>query len=319
MKIHLVGIRNCPRKEETRIAMVCPTTFPSMDNVSDNFAIFIRIYNAIIGFLNITGNAFLIYGLKRTGQTRMISFQYIILMSTCDIIVGFNGLIFGTIYTLNSFSQYCWLAICNEFIATSCSGFSVTMIGLIALDRYLHMKFLQRYSTLFTVKRGRILALVVFLVPLCFTAIRVMSIPKATKSIVVLIHSIFPSVILVSIIILYRNACKEMERKANPAIRSLATENRTLAKAARRITICYVCLILPLSILCIIVSCQEEEDSSYWKIPLILAYVTYLCNGFCSSCIFISLNKPIQLLIRRIINLHLNRVRDTTGNAGSTH
>ena len=112
----------------------------------------IRIYNAIISVLNITGNLLLIWGLNKTGQTKTISFQFIILMSISDLISGLSSLVFLTMVPLKYYTKYCPLTQSRQMLLGCCNLFSMFMLVSVALDRYMRMKFMERYSLVFTKK-----------------------------------------------------------------------------------------------------------------------------------------------------------------------
>lgn len=281
---------------------------------SDLFYITIRIYYGIISFLTVSGNSFLIYALRRTGQTGTISFIYIIQMSMSDIIMGIACALQVTMSSFATFERYCWLKISVNLILGTCNFFSALMLLLIALDRYLHMTYLDRYSTIFTKKRGCSLAVVAVV----FAAISSIHFVMQNKDPISMISSSVLHLLLVpvaiAIFLLYNRACKALASNTSQTARNITTQNRALGKAASRIMICFVCLSLPtvaVKLFFLLYKSGKMNESSIGKALSAFAYATFLGNGFCSSCIFISLNRRIKTLLKVMLNHNMNRIWGT--------
>ena len=123
---------------------------------------FIRVYNIVVAMLNITGNALLIWGLFKTGQYRSISLQFIIVMSTSDLISGIYCLTILSLATWEAYNKICWMRITTQVILSTSNYISVIMIALIAVDRYLHVRYLERYPLVVTRRRGHFVIIVCF-------------------------------------------------------------------------------------------------------------------------------------------------------------
>ena len=265
----------------------------------------IRAYNVIIGVLNITGNSLLIWGLCKTRQTSTISLQFMILMSISDLISGISGLVLLTLYTWDQYGKSCWFALSTQFILATCSMYSLSMIVLVAFDRYLHMKHLERYNLVVTKKRGYFLAIASFFATLSINIILMVPLPsKIYASLLIgLSASLFPTLCLV--LWLYYNALRELRMRANQATRRIYFQSKALGRAAKRITICIAVLTIPTTVLTILGEITEPhgvEVSVEFKTVRWLAYITYLSNAFWSSFIFMSQNRPIRQICRRYVS-----------------
>ena len=131
-------------------ALDCLAYLNNLHDTPQVFITLIRVHNVLIGLLNITGNAILIWGLCRTGQTKTISFHFIVIMSISDLTIGTSSLIFITMLLTESYEAYCWTKLAIQFLFTTLHYFSSFMVILVALDRYLHMRYLERYSIMLT-------------------------------------------------------------------------------------------------------------------------------------------------------------------------
>ena len=289
------------------------TIFNSMP---ESLVIGLRIYNLLIGILNISGNAVLIWALQRTGQTKTISFQTITVMSASDLIIGITGLVFLSLITSRHFQASRLLDTVANLTLLTCNSFSLLMILLIALDRYLHMRFLERYSTIFTKKRGYFLICIslVFAISLSISATLV--VPHVIYTILQSLYFLFTTFILVSVLILYHKALRLLRKKAHQITRSIINHNRALGTAAKRVSICILTLTVPLLVILIVDSAnmsQKFVDESVIQAFAWISYVTFLGNGFCSSVIFISQNMPIRNLLRRVLRYNWNRIQSMFG------
>ena len=275
---------------------------PSLANMPTVIIAIIRIYNLLIAILNITGNAILLWGLGKTGQTSTISFKFIILMSITDLISGISGLTLLTLYTWERYDKSCWQALSTQFILFTCNVFSLFMIALVAFDRYLHMKHLERYCLVATKKRGYIMAMVSFFAALSMNIVS--TVPQLSNIIVILLTVnctlLLPTLFLV--FWLYYSAMRELRLKANQLTRGIIMQSKILGRAAKRISICTAVLTIPTTILTGLGEFNVPHgvrDSQEFNTVRWLAYITYLSNAFWSSFIFISQNRPIRQLLRR--------------------
>ena len=233
-------------------------------------------------------------------------------MSISDLITGLSGLVLLTLYTWDQYRRCCWLALSTQFTLGTCNVFSLMMIVLVALDRYLHMKHLERYCLVVTKKRGYITAMVSFFAALSMNIIFMVQWPSKIVAVLLTVNCtlLFPT--LFTVFWLYYNAMRELKMKANQLTRSIIVQSRALGKSAKRITICTAVLTIPTTILTILgefnlppgVRNSLEFTTVRW-----LAYITYLSIAFCSSLIFLLQNRPIRQIFRRFFGYPCSRIR----------
>ena len=120
--------------------------------------------------------------------------------------------------------------------------------------------------------------------------------------------------VMLTIFILYYCAVREVRMNENQITRSVLIQNRTLTNAAKRITICIAILSVP----AIFTGIVEWQINGHNLTNTLIAarwfsYLTYLLNGFCSSLIFLSQNRPIRQLLRRFSMYNCNCIRPSAG------
>ena len=297
--------------------MNCLTHLNNLFNSGYVYSPFVLAFNILVGILNISGNSILIWALRRTGQTKTISFQFIAIMSCSDLTIGIIGLVcISLMISLEKYRKNCWLMIITIVVLNNFNYFSAFMIFLIALDRYLHMKYLERYSTKFTKKRGYLLVIMSFVMALSTSIIFALPLSQHTYGILQKILASIAILFLISVLLLYHRALRILRRKTHQITRSIINQNRALGKAAKRVSICFLILTGP-TILCHILDAVNKQlaiiDTSVLGSWFWIAYITLLANGFCSSIIFISQNIRIRRLLKGVVMGYCTRVHPTVG------
>ena len=301
--------------------MHCLPFLTTLNSIPTVVATPIRIYNIAINILSLLGNTILIWALRRTRQTKTISFQFIIVMSASDITSAILSMTLLTTISFRQYQKYCWLTLSVQAVLNACNYFSTSMIFLIALDRYLHMKYLEQYSRKFTKRRGHLLIVIFLVLALFFSNFFILPHPPFVYSILATIYFAICMLFLISIIILYHKALATLRRKAHLVTSSIINKNRALGKAANRISLCIIALAGPIIILQIIDGVNVQLsfiDPSLIAGCTWFAYISFLGNGFCSSIIFISQNTPIRRFIRKVAVNNWNRIRLLGGRVGAS-
>ena len=268
---------------------------------------FIRAYIGVVTLFNLTGNSVLLWALRKTGQTKTISFRFIITMSISDLILNTANLI-NMLVTIafEEDTKICWITLFCHFLISTCNTFSFIMVALIALDRYLHMRYLQRYPSIVTKRRGFLLGIIACIwssiinvacnLPLQY------NVPHIIQAIYLL--SLFP--VALSIFILYYCAMKTIRSKASQLTRDIITHTRALSRAAVRITICVIILTVPvvtIQFLELVHKHRRFTSPSLLGNIKMFIYITYSTIAFWSSYIFMSHNRPIRKLLRQCLSI----------------
>ena len=273
-------------------------------NVTRDIFPYISGYIIIIGVFNISGNAILIWALKKTRQTNTISFQIIIIMSITDLAMSAGTILMLIIpYIPQQNNSRCWVTVLCQILLSTFSLYSFIMVALIALDRYLHMRYLERYPSILTKKRGYCLAVASFVYALTVNLIHGLPLPYNISYFSQSVTVFMVSFIVISVFVLYYKAIRAIRTKASQLTRSVIDQTRSLSKAAKRITFCYLILTLPLIIIYVLELINEHHQlirTTALKSAKVIASVTFSSNAFWSSFIFISLNTRIRMLLRQL-------------------
>ena len=267
-----------------------------------NLLPYLTAYTILTAVFNTTGSSLLLWVLKKTGQTSTISFQFIIMMSISDLIGSISNATILTLITWKKYNMSCWVSSSVRFLLGTLNTFSFFMIVLIALDRYLHMKYLERYHSIFTKRRGHLVAAGAFFIASIINGILLLPLPKRENAIMRMLYVISLCPFLLCIFILYRGAMRALTEKSSQLTSRIITQTRTLSKTAKMVTICITGLTIPfLSIQAIELADGRKRLMSSTLINNMkpFAYVTYTFNVFCNSIIFMSQNRPIRMLIKR--------------------
>ena len=275
---------------------------------------FIRVFNILVAMLNIIGNALLVWGLFKTGQYRSISFHFIIMMSTSDLISGIYCLTMLSLATWEAYNKICWIRVATQVILSTCNYISVIMIALIAVDRYLHVRYLERYPLVVTRRRGYIVVILCLVYVAIINTIFLLPMLNFVHDILQLtsLFALFPFWIVISL--LYHSAVRRVRTVASRLVQDTASQTRALSRAAKNIMICIVVLTLPLltiQVLKLINKSRPFLHQSLSKDYIWIAYITFLSNAFCSSVIFMSQNRPIRLLLRKVAGSLCNFMSST--------
>ena len=265
---------------------------------------YLSAYILLIGTLNVTGNVLLIWAIKKTGQTKTISCQFIVMMSVSDVALSSMNIILLIATRFQEQEMSCWFRLFSLFFLNTCNGYSMLMVAFIALDRYLHMRYLARYPSIVTKKRGHFLAVTSFLLLSVINAIFVFLQSKNVLQVFQIVYLLASAPIVFTIFMLYYNAMKAIRKKASQLAMDVITRTKTLFKAAKIITICIIGLIMPMLAMQVLQLANNHykfATSSLMDNLKLCAYTTFTSNAFCSSVVFMSLNRPIRLLLRRSI------------------
>ncbi len=117
-----------------------------------------------LGISNILINSFLIYALRKLKKFKTISFKFIILLSIsdlCDGITTVAGII--VLHAVSSSYKERMTLIIGYTFKYFFAPFSLIMIFIIAIDRYIHLRYFSGYNTIMTNRRAIIIVVVAVL------------------------------------------------------------------------------------------------------------------------------------------------------------
>ena len=137
----------------------CQTIFPNRLQSSTDVLTTVNVLNIVIAVVNIGSNAWLIYAVKKTRQHNRTSTKFVRVLAFADLLIGiiYQPLVAAVISAYASIN--CTFELTVQFFGYVIMQYSAFMVSIVALDRYIHMKYLNRYSTLMTPSRANKLLL----------------------------------------------------------------------------------------------------------------------------------------------------------------
>eukprot|EP00112_Aurelia_sp_Birch-Aquarium-sp1_P024737 Seg796.10 transcript_id=Seg796.10/GoldUCD/mRNA.D3Y31 product="Beta-2 adrenergic receptor" protein_id=Seg796.10/GoldUCD/D3Y31 len=123
------------------------------------------VFKYLLCFAAMLANSYLVYALHKLKKLSLVSYRFVLYLSISDILMGFLGIItnslslahakiFDSKHPLHEFYQ--WVATFQIF----CINFSLVCILIIAVDRLIHMRYMTRYNSIMTKRRGLIIIMI---------------------------------------------------------------------------------------------------------------------------------------------------------------
>ena len=312
----------------------CETLWPDPESISVGNRISLVIANIIIGVSNIIANMFLIYALSRLKQLSKISYKLILCLSISDFCVG---LILQPLVTVVMFVNGEELSCHSKLAAQSFSflfcQFSGVMIMIITLDRYLHMKYLNKYSLYMTPRVANMLVAGNVLSSICI----MLSSIFASKY-----HGFFPfqsglivldSIVILTIFIIYTSTYVSV-RNREQGLQTLHNVNKYQTGERKKVDIkgCHH-LALAKTMVFIVISLficyvpyfivgfirpyknyiRGKDPKESIDVLLLWSFVCVYLNSFLNVLIFVSGNKGLQRFMLAMVNK--NMTENSTCNA----
>ena len=234
--------------------------------------------------------------------------QLIVLMSLSDCINGIVALFFTNILLWQVYDSHCALIRTIQFMHYISLGFSYGAVVLIAIDRYLHVKYLQRYPIILTKRRGRIIVLAVFVYNFLVAFTSSMPFLKSYNTLGKVVQICGGTIGVISVFILYYKTTKTVKIRVssmhNCILESRMAHCKAIVNVALSISICTGLLFTPYIISVIIMKVNNSYQASNTSELEIFTWFTAVglpANGICSCVIFILQNKPVKRLIKGIM------------------
>ena len=280
---------------------------------------YIRACIVALAVLTITGITLLMWLLKKTRQTNTISFQFIIMMSISDLILSTSNLIALIMSNVSddANTKICWIVLFFQFVIATCASFSVTMATFIALDRYLHMRYLEQYPSIFTKKRAYFLTIMTILLLVMLNAIFAMPFSNDVQQVFQAVYLFLAAPTVFAILMLCYHTMKTIRKTASQLTRSLVNQTRTLSKVLKAMAICTISLLIPSIIIKVLqmVNKNYKFSSSFLvDTKLILSYITFSYIEFSGSFGFLFLKLVLKRIARCFVCCRRGPIESTAEN-----
>ena len=175
--------------------------------------------NILAALSSILVNSYLIYKLWKSKKLHSISYKLVAILSASDVCVGFALLAVEIFHRIvQDGEDYFILRACiGIFLDNSCQ-FSGFMILLIAVDRYIHMKYPRQYIAIMTNSKAVAAVSMSMITSLCLTAIFLWALVKDFMFIYFLTVSIVAILVMHVLSILYIRAYRTVRNQTKPLI-----------------------------------------------------------------------------------------------------
>ena len=133
------------------------THFNLVHALSEQHKVALATFNLMSSLVNVASNAFLLYTVRKLKLATSVFYRFVVALAISELIVGVTGQpMYSVVYagTFASKSYARTIHVVIEVVAIVPGQFSVLMILLISVDRYLHMKHLTLYNIHMTGRRG---------------------------------------------------------------------------------------------------------------------------------------------------------------------
>ena len=271
--------------------------------------------NLFISVSNVATNGLLSHVLWKLKKLNTTSYRFIFVQSICDILVGSAMLITRSASYFNSFAQFCDLKAYADIICDTLCMFSGVMVTLIALDRYIHMRFLNRYSVWMTKRRA--ILLVILNGSICFVVggIQILAYLGHWYHLVLLIQNCVAILLIVSTSTVYIYAYKSLSirtkqidfgrsapknsngkrRKRNPSKEFL----KAMVAILSMFMICFTPFVVSSALKFAYLNKSVKESMAV----IIIFYISRILvcmNSSLNAVLYISLNKDLRVYALQI-------------------
>lgn len=253
----------------------------------------------------ILANSVLIYALRRRNKLRVITFKFIYVLSIADVINGLS-VITGNVIIEQVTTKYHKTA--KNVVRAALyplSVFTILMILLIAIDRYLHMTRIHRYSLIMTQKRANVLMLSCALISMAIVGILGSSYLNAT------FHAVFSTTMcvmglacIILVMMLYYRALKSVKNSVhNSALTDYRNIRNAGKEASKAVFFILTCLLLTVTPTFICSPLSLYVPSQEWTlVALYAAKVTFYLNSTFNAVIIICFNRDLRNCVRKVFS-----------------
>ena len=302
----------------------CQTFYSDKHYLSKTNKIYLVAANSIISCSNIFLNSVLIYAILKSQTVLNTSYKLILFLTISDLFVGvLTQPLFTVVLLTDHQKATCACGIAAQCIGYSTCQFSGLIICIISLDRYMHMRYLNRYNIYMNNKVAKRLvgSAIVIVVCLMLSSIFV-ALYRGFYEFHTVVLAV-ETVLMISVSVLYTSTYLSVRNQVQPLrIRSnlfdkkegeiklircnrSGPHNLNLAKTLVFIllagTVCYLPFIIVGFIHTYIKYIQDREPRELLHALRFWSYLFVILNSSCNAVIFITSNTNIRRHIYKII------------------
>ena len=265
--------------------------------------------NLITCLLEVAINSLLLHALRKRKKLRITSFRLFAILSISDISLAiFSILIDITFKTVDASGHQMKIIRLTSIIGRFLFGeFSALMTVLIAVDRYLHLRYPLNYKTLMTPKRSMIATCSLFLVSFTMIAIFALAYLFRFYKEMLVTASVINLFIIIASCCIYCLALKSIKKTENQTTFK-GNNSREFSRALLFILSSQVLLYAPF----ILIKPISEYTRMNGETVLLLAFASQLlvfAQGIMNALIFICFHKETRRFIKQLLVSYLTPKR----------
>lgn len=251
--------------------------------------------NTVLSILMLTVNSLLVIALKKTKQLSVQSIHLTYIMCVTDILFGVVGLPSKSIMVLLGKDLNCTVTTFMNFSLEVFLVKEVSLIVLIIIDRYLHIKYLSEYGRVFSSRRYKIcvaamLSFSVLLAGLSTVLSVTLSVNKG-KMVLTSVGCLFLIIGGIIYHVSYKLLQKHREQGA-----TLSANASQITKIAKLYLILLIIMkVIPFALTLVIQNIKRIEAA------LLIQYLYNVMNGYAvvNALVFVRVNRKVKLFFNR--------------------
>lgn len=290
------------------------TLYPDHSLLPQPHIITLVIINSLLILSNIAASLLLSYAILKLGLLKSISHRLIfaLTISDCSIGIILQPSLVAILMVKHADLQKT-AAMIGQFSAFLFAHFSSVMIMIIALDRYLHMRYLQQYSVYMTKKRCHVMILCNFMANFILAVIAVFSSFEGFFIYLNIAFTAVDALLLLAVVCLY--SCTYLSIRKRVSVMDLnkgfsARRKRydfELAKGMMFVLLSIFICYAPFNVFEAIIYFKSHMNAKltngnkslligyYWSLLIIF------CSPTCNAVLFIAFNRRIRSFAKSFI------------------
>ena len=282
--------------------------YQSAFELHSSFLLVFQSLNTIIAILNVVSNSALLYGLFKTRQTRRMSTRLIFIMSLEDFIFGLLSQPLVTMALSEQFQRTCIVHIIAQITTTAWAYSSFCMVSVVAFDRYMHMRYLERYPVIMTKKKARKLVIICLAVPQAAATGTTIALVNHQFVVAKWIYMVMWTSCLLLTSTFYVKATLAVKNRISPLGdfpgRNMLGPCRIFSRVAKKIIICFFVVLSPFIFLTVIrlaLNWFHVEKQVYIEFIFWISYMLGFSYAFINTIIVISCNKAVKKVLLKYV------------------
>lgn len=272
----------------------CRTLFEKLHLLSNTALNVLLATNITVSIVNIAVNMVLIALMRATKQYTNLSLRLTMYMSISDFFVGLFSQQMLTYFIINAHSELsCEMQVMLQYFLYIFPHITGFFVGIVALDRFMRVKYTNKYSDLMTLKRQTISVIVVVILALLNCMILISGIFTGNWEVALLGIQPLDSTFLTCDIILYWRSIVLMKEHMKANSIDMKHFNRSISKLATIYLVLVIIFYPPYLLLDMIQVFVNSDDTTvvFWHVmTLIWVFLNSGVNGIS----FVVVNRKAQ-------------------------